>query len=54
MSKLIEQFKGRVVDAPCDNLLDEFGSVMDATECAVEIQMKLKTRNAELPRNRRM
>jgi len=43
MSKLIEQFKGRVVDAPGDNLLAEFGSMVDATECAVEIQRKLKT-----------
>ena len=43
MSKLIEQFKGRVVDAHGDNLLAEFGSVVDAIECAVEIQRKPKT-----------
>ena len=54
MSELIEQFKGRVVDAPGDNLLAEFGSVVDATECAVEIQQELKAKNAELPDNRRM
>jgi TolB-like protein len=54
MSELIQQFKGRVVDAPGDNLLAEFGSVVDATECAVKIQRKLKTRNADLPDNRRM
>jgi len=54
MSKLIEQFRGRVVDAPGDNLLAEFGSVVDATDCAVKIQQELKTKNAEIPENRRM
>jgi TolB-like protein len=54
MSELIEQFRGRVVDAPGDNLLAEFASIVDATECAVKIQRKLKTRNADLPDNRRM
>jgi TolB-like protein/class 3 adenylate cyclase len=54
MSKLIDQFEGRVVDAPGDNLLAEFGSVVDATECAVKIQEELKTKNSELPDNRRM
>ena len=54
MGELIEQFKGRVVDAPGDNLLAEFGSVVDATECAVKIQLELKAKNAELPKNRRM
>jgi adenylate cyclase len=54
MSKLIQQFKGRVVDAPGDNLLAEFGSVVDATECAVEIQRELKAKNDELPDTRRM
>jgi adenylate cyclase len=54
MANLIRQYRGRVVDAPGDNLLAEFGSVVDATECAVKIQQTLKTKNAELPYNRRM
>ena len=54
MADLIQQHHGRVVDAPGDNLLAEFGSVVDAVQCAVEIQKELKTRNAELPENRRM
>ena len=54
MCELIEQFNGRVVDAPGDNLLAEFGSVVDATECAVMIQRALKTKNADLPEIRRM
>jgi adenylate cyclase len=54
MTNLIHQHRGRVVDAPGDNVLAEFGSVVDAVECAVEIQKELKTRNTELPENRRM
>jgi len=54
MTNLIQQHRGRVVDAPGDNVLAEFGSVVDAVECAVEIQKELKPRNAELPENRRM
>jgi adenylate cyclase len=37
MATLIRQYRGRVVDSPGDNLLAEFGSVMDAVNCAVEI-----------------
>jgi adenylate cyclase len=54
MSKLIQEYKGRVVDAPGDNLLAEFGSVIDAVNCAVEIQRELAERNAELPPARQM
>jgi adenylate cyclase len=54
MTGLIQHHRGRVVDAPGDNVLAEFGSVVDAVECAVEIQKELKTRNADLPENRRM
>jgi adenylate cyclase len=52
--EIIEQLNGRVVDAPGDNLLAEFGSVLDATECAVKIQEELKAKNEELPVNRKM
>jgi len=54
MVGLIQQHHGRVVDAPGDNVLAEFGSVVDAVQCAVEVQKELKTRNADLPENRRM
>ncbi len=54
MSSLIQQFRGRVVDTPGDNLLAAFGSVVDAVQCAVEIQHVLRARNSELAQNRRM
>ena len=54
MTTLIQQYRGRVVDAPGDNLLAEFGSVVDAVNFAVEIQRELAERNAELPEERRM
>lgn len=54
MSSLIQQDRGRVVDSPGDNLLAEFISVVDAVQCAVEIQQVLKAENAELPENRQM
>jgi adenylate cyclase len=54
IATLIQQHRGRVVDAPGDNLLAEFASVVDAVRCAVEIQHALKEKNAELPDHRRM
>jgi adenylate cyclase len=54
MSGLIQQHRGRVVAAPGDNVLAEFASVVDAVQCAVEIQQVLRAKNAMLPENRRM
>jgi TolB-like protein/class 3 adenylate cyclase len=54
MTNLILLHRGRVVDAPGDNLLAEFASVVDAVQCAVEIQRELAERNQELPDDKRM
>ena len=54
MTTLIQEYRGRVVDSPGDNLLAEFGSVVNAVECADKIQRELKIRNDELPENRKM
>ena len=54
MTDVIQQYRGRVVDSPGDNILAEFASVVDATESAVKIQQELKNRNAELPIDSRM
>ena len=42
------------MDAPSDNLLAEFASVVDAVKCAVEIQRDLAERNEGLPKERKM
>ncbi|MGD9040497.1 MAG: adenylate/guanylate cyclase domain-containing protein, partial [Desulfobacteraceae bacterium] len=54
MGKLIRQYRGRVVDSTGDNLLAEFASVVDAVQCAVEVQQILSSKNETLPENRRM
>lgn len=45
---------GRVINAPGDSILSEFASVIDALECAIEIQRELSRRNAALPASRQM
>ena len=54
IAKLVQQYRGRVVDSPGDNILSEFASAVDAVNCAVEIQRELAERNAGLPYNRKM
>lgn len=54
MAAQIGRHKGRVVDAPGDNLLAEFASVVDAVQCAVEIQKILKEKNESLPVDKRL
>jgi TolB-like protein/class 3 adenylate cyclase/Tfp pilus assembly protein PilF len=53
-SEIVVQYKGRVVDSTGDNLMAEFASVVDAVNCAVEVQRELAERNVEIPNNRRM
>ena len=55
MANMIQQSRGRVVDATGDNLLAEFSSAVDATECAVKIRQELKTKkmaNCRIPQGR--
>jgi adenylate cyclase len=54
ITDLVQQYRGRVVDTPGDNVLAEFNSVVDSVNCAVEIQRDLAERNAELSDNRKM
>jgi TolB-like protein/class 3 adenylate cyclase len=54
ITSLIQDHRGRVVDSPGDNILAEFGSVVDAVDCAVMIQQKLKEKNEQFPESRRM
>ncbi len=54
ISSLIDEHRGRVVDAPGDNVLAEFPTALDAVQAAVEIQRVLAARNQQLPDARRM
>ena len=54
MTGLIKYHHGSVVDAKGDNVLAEFPSVVDAIQCAVEIQKELKNKNGDLPEHRKM
>jgi adenylate cyclase len=54
IASTVARHGGRVVDAPGDNVLAEFASVVDAVQCAVAVQRELQARNAGLPAPRRM
>src|SRR5690348_7878776 len=51
---LIEQYHGRFVNSAGDSVLAEFPSVLNAVECVVKMQTKLKIGNASLCRERRI
>src|SRR5712692_4439907 len=54
IDSLIEQHRGRFVNSAGDSVLAEFASVVNAVQCAVDIQTTLKAENASLPPERRM
>jgi adenylate cyclase len=51
---MITDHGGRVIDTAGDGILAEFGSVVNAVECAVAIQQTMGKRNADLEHDRRM
>ncbi|OHV78633.1 adenylate/guanylate cyclase domain-containing protein [Ensifer sp. LCM 4579] len=50
----ISKNKGRIIKTTGDGMLVEFQSVTDAVRCAVEIQQRMKRRNADVPQDRRI
>jgi adenylate cyclase len=50
----IAEYKGRLVKSTGDGLLVEFGSVVDALRCAVEVQYEMNGRNAAMPPDNRI
>jgi len=50
----IREHRGRIVKHTGDGALAEFGSVVDAVRCALEVQRAMVLRNAELPQSRRI
>jgi adenylate cyclase len=51
---MIKEHGGRIIDTAGDGILAEFGSVVNAAECAVAIQRTMAERNAEVEETRRM
>ena len=54
MTSSIQHHRGRILDTAGDSVLAEFASVVDAVQCAVEIQQVLRAKNALLPETRQM
>jgi LuxR family maltose regulon positive regulatory protein len=54
ITSIIEKQQGRVVNAPGDNILAEFSSVVDALRSAWTIQQEIKSKNIAAPEKRRM
>src|SRR3984893_4575272 len=51
---MIAQFGGRIIDTAGDGILAEFGSVVNAVECAVAVQKTMAERNTDVDTARRM
>lgn len=49
MSALTDRHNGRIVNTWGDAVIIEFSSVIEAVQCAVDIQNELSLKNAELP-----
>src|SRR6266567_588382 len=50
----IKEHHGRIVKTTGDGLLVEFGSVVDAVRCAVDVQREMAERNADAPADKRI
>jgi class 3 adenylate cyclase/uncharacterized RDD family membrane protein YckC len=54
IAAFIDRHRGRVVSWSGDAVLADFASVVEAVQCAVEIQRELKARNDDKPEGERM
>jgi len=54
LDKLIGDHGGRIANTAGDSVLAEFGSAVDAVQCAVEAQTALAEANSSLPADRRI
>ncbi len=50
----IAEHRGRVVKNTGDGMLAEFGSVVDAVRCALDVQRGMAKRNADVPQEKRI
>jgi adenylate cyclase len=54
MELLLARYDGRLVKLMGDGVLVEFASVVNAVQCAIDMQQGMEVRNAALPEPRRM
>src|SRR5882672_4171137 len=54
LDRLIGEHRGRIANTAGDSVLAEFGSAVDAVQCAVEAQTALAEANSSLPSDRRI
>src|SRR6516165_1329993 len=54
LDKLIGRHRGRIANTAGDSVLAEFGSAVDAVQCAVEAQTALAEANSGLPPDHRI
>src|SRR5439155_18171195 len=54
LDRLIGEHRGRIANTAGDSVLAEFGSAVDAVQCAVDAQAALAETNASLPPDRRI
>ena len=50
----VREHRGRIVKNTGDGMLVEFGSIVDAVRCAVEIQQGMNDSNADIPDDKRI
>ena len=50
----IAEHRGRSVKSTGDGLLAEFGSVVDAVRCALDVQLGMTQRNTDVPQEKRI
>jgi adenylate cyclase len=54
LDRIIGEHRGRIANTAGDSVLAEFGSAVDAVQCAVEAQIALAEVNASLAPDRRI
>src|SRR3954470_1846320 len=54
LQPVVSKHHGRIIKLMGDGVLIEFGSAVDAVECAVQLQQAMETANAAVPEDRRI
>src|SRR6184192_3112087 len=54
LQPVVSKHRGRIIKLMGDGVLIEFGSAVDAVECAIQLQQAMETANAGLQEDRRI